>query len=153
MMESLMARITIAEVSPELIKDEVSRYWIAFAERSSERLKDFYGAGAMIFSTSSAKQESAQLTVARRTREYLQEHTTLRHELGPIEVVVLPGGAAVASYTFRFSARNVSGPLDTNKRVEAITQGRATQVFLLSTEGDLQIVHEHFSEPVKTNSK
>lgn len=132
------------QLSPEVVRAEVARFWTAFASKAVERLEEFYDPEAIVFPSAATRSEPGRLTVVRRSREYFSPQARLQHSLGPIDVQAIGDQAAIASYVFRFEAKNVAGSLAT-LRDEKITHGRATQVFMADRDGTLRIVHEHFS--------
>jgi ketosteroid isomerase-like protein len=132
------------QLSPELVRAEVERFWSIFTSKVLERLEEFYDPEAVVFASAAIRSEAGRITVVRRSREYFSPQAKLRHRLGTINVQVIGDEAAVASYAFEFEARNVTGMLAT-VRDEKITHGRATQVFTVGHDGTLRIVHEHFS--------
>ena len=126
------------------VQAEVRRFWSAFAGKSPEGLKGFYAGESSVFGSSSTRAEPGSLAAARRQREYFTPQTTMKVQLGTIEVVMLGEGSAVASYTFQFHATKVANLLGKGQD-EDIRQGRATQVFIRDAEGKLRILHEHLS--------
>ena len=52
---------------------------------------------------------------------------------------------AVASYTFRWYARNMEEEILSKRFDKSVRDGRATQVFVLTPEGTLHIVSVQFS--------
>lgn len=135
----------LARLSPEIIRAEVARYWNAFSSKSQEGLEEFFAPEASVFGSNATRSEPGRLTIVRRSREYFNPQAKLRHCLGQIDVQLFGDGAALASYTFQFEARDVAGPMNATKN-EKITHGRATQVFVSAPDGSLHIVHEHLSE-------
>src|SRR5574341_2103861 len=135
----MLAKLTVDEVQAE-----VRRFWSVFAGKSPEGLKGFYAGESSVFGSSSTRSEPGSLAAARRQREYFNPQTTIKAQLGPVEVVMLGDTAAVASYTFTFHASNVASGLG-KAQEEDIQRGRATQVFTRDAEGKLRIVHEHLS--------
>lgn len=130
--------------SEEQVRTEVARWWQAFLARSSETLDEFYAPLATVFSSDGHRTEPGHLAVMRRRREYFQPQCVFRVSLGPVEVQMLEDAAAVASYTFRLQATRMAGMLGRTQE-ETIDHGRATQVFARDGEGNLRIIHEHFS--------
>lgn len=126
------------------VQAEVRRFWSIFAGKSPEGLKGFYAGESSVFGTSSTRAEPGSLAAARRQREYFTPQTTMKVQLGTIEVVMLSESSAVASYTFQFHATKVANLLGKGQD-EDIRQGRATQVFIRDVEGKLRILHEHLS--------
>jgi ketosteroid isomerase-like protein len=132
------------QLSPETIRAEIARFWATFASKAQDRLEEVYDPEAIVFSSSAKSSESGRLTVVRRSREYFIPQASLHHSLGRIDVQAIGEQAAIASYVFRFEAKNVGGSLGA-MRDERIMHGRATQVFIRDHDGALRIVHEHFS--------
>jgi len=133
-----------AKLTQDEVQAEVRRFWSIFAGKSPEGLKGFYAGESSVFGSSSTRAEPGSLAAARRQREYFTPQTTMKVQLGAIEVVMLGESSAVASYTFQFHATKVAGLLGKGQE-EDIQQGRATQVFARDVEGKLRIVHEHLS--------
>jgi ketosteroid isomerase-like protein len=135
-------------ISTEKVKASVHKFWEVFTSKSSEALADFYAHESSVFGSQTTRTEPGRLAAARRHREYFHSQSVLKAEVGAIEVTALGDKAAVASYTFKFHATKVANVL--GKAVEEdITNGRATQVFILDGSGHLRIVHEHLSLPAK----
>lgn len=132
------------KLTADEVQAEVQRFWSIFAGKSPEGLKRFYAGESSVFGSSSTRAEPGSLAAMRRQREYFTPQTTIKAQLGAIEVVMLGEGSAVASYTFQFHATKVAG-LATKGQEEDIQHGRATQVFARDAEGTLRIVHEHLS--------
>jgi hypothetical protein len=61
-------------------------------------------------------------------------------------VQLLADDIAVASYNFRWNASNMKQEVLGRNFDKAVRDGRATQVFVLSPEGELRIVSEHLSD-------
>lgn len=133
-----------AKLTADEVQAEVRRFWSIFAGKSPEGLKGFYAGESSVFGSSSTRPEPGSLAAARRQREYFTPQTTLKVQLGTIDVVMLGADSAVASYTFQLHATKVASLLGKGQD-EDIRQGRATQVFLRDVEGKLRIVHEHLS--------
>ena len=133
-----------------MIVAEVARFWTVFTSKEPARLEEFYDPQAVVFASAAKKTEPGRLTVVRRKREYFNSQARLHHSLGTIDVQVIGAEAAIASYAFRFEAKNMAGSLGTLKD-ERISQGRATQVFMFGHDGILRIVHEHFSAAMPGN--
>jgi ketosteroid isomerase-like protein len=135
------------KISIEQVKAEVRRFWGAFGSKDSQGMLRFYAAGATVFNSSSSRQELGPVSAARRSREYFQPRTTVRVRVGDIRVDLTGerGDVAVATYIFQFHASGMvtaSGVID-----EDIQLGRATHIFVRGEDGNLQIVHEHLSQP------
>ncbi len=135
-------------MTADQIRAEVGRFWGRFTSKSEEGVEEFYAHESSVFGSTATRPEPGRLAATRRRREYFHPETTIRVNLGPVEVMVL-GDVGVASYTFELHATNVAGPL--GKPIdEQIQHGRATQVFAPDNDGKLRIVHEHFSVPART---
>ncbi len=133
-------------LSPESVREEVTRFWNAFTTKSLETLEDYYAHESSVFGSLGARPEPGRLAAKRRQREYFQKDTVLRSTLGLIDVVMLSETAAVATYTFQFHATKLSGT--GAKTEEHITNGRATQVFAIDpSDRRVRIYNEHLSLP------
>ena len=133
-------------LSPDVVRAEVTRFWNAFTSKSIETLEDFYAHESSVFGSVSNRPEPGRLAAKRREREYFQTEAVLRYQLGNVDVVALSDTSAVACYTFQFHATKLSGSA---KRVEEhIAGGRATQVFAIDpADKKIRIYHEHLSVP------
>jgi len=133
-------------LSPEIVRAEVTRFWNAFITKSIDTLEDFYAHESSVFGSVSNRPEPGRLAAKRREREYFQVDSVLRYQLGNIDVVMLSDASAVACYTFQFHATKLPGAA--KRTEEHIGGGRATQVFSVDP-GDqkIRIYHEHLSVP------
>jgi ketosteroid isomerase-like protein len=136
--------IIATRLTADDIRSEVGRYWTAFTSKSKQALEDFYAHESSVFPTVATRSEPGRLTAARRDREYFGPRTTLKASTGFVEVLMIGDNAAVASYTFEFSALNVASAA-VRGGTEEIKSGRATQVFAMDLDGSLRIIHEHLS--------
>jgi ketosteroid isomerase-like protein len=135
----------VPQVTADLIRGEVQRFWNAFAGKDAAALAEFYAHESSVFGSDATRSEPGRLAATRRQREYFGAHSTVKATLGTIEVIVLAdAGAAVAEYTFEFHASKVMTAMGTPAE-ENIKHGRATQVFAFDPEGKLRIFHEHLS--------
>ncbi|HWR16441.1 MAG TPA: nuclear transport factor 2 family protein [Terriglobales bacterium] len=134
----------MSSLSIDEVRAEVTRFWNVFTSKASDLLEEFYAPDASVFASSSARSEPGRLAVARRKREYFDKQSSVRVQVGYIEVQLLSDDAAVASYTFQFHANRIAAGAG-NAVEEDIQHGRATQVFLVDSDHKLRIVHEHFS--------
>jgi ketosteroid isomerase-like protein len=134
----------VSTITPEEVRQEVSRFWNVFSSKAPELLEEFYAPEATVFGSSALRAEPGRLAVARRKREYFQKQTSVRVTTGFVDVQVVNDLCAVASYTFRFDAISVSGGLGKSSD-EHLEHGRATQVFVRDAEDKLRILHEHLS--------
>lgn len=132
------------EMTAEVVRAEIARFWAAFTSKTADVVEDFYLPESTVFSSNGHRAEPGRLAATRRKREYFHAQTKVRVQTGRVDVQMIGGGAAVASYTFEFHASKVSGTL--GRAVEEdIERGRATQVFVLDETGRPRILHEHFS--------
>ncbi len=136
----------MASLSADEVRSEVARFWNVFSSKGSLLLEEFYAPDATVFGSSAVRAEPGRLAVARRRREYFEKQTTIRVQLGIIDVQIVGTAAAIASYTFRFDATRVAGGLGKSSD-EHLEHGRATQVFVLDADDKLRIIHEHLSSP------
>jgi ketosteroid isomerase-like protein len=126
------------------VRSEVARFWNVFTAKAPELLEEFYAPDATVFASFGSRAEPGRLTVARRKREYFSKQTSVRVQLGSIEVQMVGDAGAVASYTFQFHGLGVVSGSSKNSE-ETIKHGRATQVFCVDAEDRLRILHEHLS--------
>ncbi len=132
------------KITPDKVAQAVKDFWKAFAGRSARALAEFYSADASIFGIEGTRSELVRLASARREREYFNRHAKVTIHTDFVDVRLLCDTAAVATYSFHFHAANVGAA--SGKTLErSIPHGRATQIFELTTEGTLVIVHEHLS--------
>ncbi len=136
----------MTSLNPETVRAEVARFWTAFTSKSADVLEDFYAHESTCFGSASNRPEPGRLAATRRKREYFNAQSTLRSQLGEVEVFMLGERAAAASYTFQFHATKIASS-NGKAAEEHIASGRATQVFALDQDGAVRIVHEHFSLP------
>lgn len=136
----------MTSLTPETVRAEIARFWNAFTSKSPEILQEFYAHESTCFGSASNRPEPGRLAATRRKREYFNPQSTLRAQIGEVEVLMLGDRAAVASYTFQFHATKVFSAAG-KANEEHIHSGRATQVFAVDQEGVPRIVHEHFSLP------
>jgi ketosteroid isomerase-like protein len=136
--------IIATQLTAEDVRTEVNRYWGTLTAKARDILEDFYAHESSVFPTTSTRSEPGRLTAARRDREYFGPRTTMKVSTGVVEVTLLSDSAAVASYTFQMSATNVANATVPGGN-EEVKYGRATQVFVIDTDGHLRIIHEHLS--------
>jgi ketosteroid isomerase-like protein len=133
----------MADISPEVVRNEVTRFWNAFSSKQVEVLEDFYAPESVGFGSSSTRSEPGRLSATRRQREYFGSSSPIKSVISPVDVVMIDQQAAIASYTFEFQAMRTTA---TGKKEENL-KCRATQVFAFDPDGRLRIMHEHFSVP------
>jgi len=134
----------VGKVNGDDVRAEVTRFWNVFTAKASELLEEFYAPDATVFASVGNRAEPGRLTVARRRREYFTKQTSVKIQLGPIDVQLIDDMGAVATYTFRFHGLGIVAGSNRDAE-ETIDNGRATQIFVLDNEGRLRILHEHLS--------
>lgn len=137
---------TLEKVTNEEIRKAVELFWSTFLAKSEEPLHSYYAPGSTVFQIAMGRSEPGRLGAMRRSREYFGPETRMELKLGPIDVVLIGSDAGVASYTFSFQAtgRDVGG----KRAEEKLDLIRATHVFQRDAQGNMRILHEHFSVPV-----
>jgi ketosteroid isomerase-like protein len=131
------------KVSAEQVRSKVHRYWDALANKSKEKLTDFYTPDALVFMADTRRNEPARLMIERRTREFFDSEGSAGADvIGNIEVQITGPNVAIATYSYHFRAiRNRN-----NMRLQIdMPQARASQIFRLDADGEVRIVHEHLS--------
>jgi hypothetical protein len=138
---------TTGPVTAAEVEDAVRRYWIVAASKLTSELQSFYLDTASIFATMSKRLEPARLVTARRNREYMDSATRMSYELGAINVELLTRDSAVAAYSARWRADEISKPSAEGGKTsrENFTHLRVTHVFQRQFDGSLKIIHEHLS--------
>jgi ketosteroid isomerase-like protein len=136
----------VPNLTPDEVRSEVTRFWNIFTAKAPELLEEFYAPDATVFASTGIRTEPGRLAVARRRREYFDKQTSVRVQVGMIDVQPINDHCAVASYTFRFDAIRIGGGAKASD--EHLSHGRATQLFIVDAEGKLRILHEHLSAPV-----
>jgi ketosteroid isomerase-like protein len=136
----------VPNLTPDEVRSEVTRFWNIFTAKAPELLEEFYAPDATVFASTGIRTEPGRLAVARRRREYFDKQTSVRVQVGMIDVQPINDHSAVASYTFRFDAIRISGGAKASD--EHLAHGRATQLFIVDAEGKVRILHEHLSAPV-----
>ena len=129
------------------IRKAVELFWSTFLAKSEDLLNSYYASGSTVFQISMGRAEPGRLGAMRRSREYFRPDTRMEMKLGAIDVLLIGSDAGIASYTFQFQAtgRDVGGGKRVEEKLEVV---RATHVFLRDAQGQLRILHEHFSVPV-----
>jgi ketosteroid isomerase-like protein len=146
--------MTTTCITASQIESAVHRYWRALMEKAAGEMAKFYSYDATVFNPFSPRAEPGRVSATRKEREYFAPKTTFRAEVtGPIEVQLLADDIAVATYTFHWQAGNMQQEVLGRRFDKAVRDGRATQVFKLSPEGELQIVNEHLSDIWRDNQK
>ena len=121
----------------------MGRFWTVFCNKSRNLFAEMYFPRAIVFSTSAKRTEPGSLTVARRTRTFLDSPMSLVADLGSIEVQVCGDNTAIATYTYAFQTTQTNS--DGSRTRRSTPHARATQIFQRDEQGTLRIVHEHFS--------
>lgn len=128
---------------PEQVRSEVRKFWKIYCSKREDEFAKLYFPEATILEIDARRVEPALLMVARRARELFSPLSSLRAELGRIDVQILEPGVAVASYGLSFHLVRVSA---TGKRFESdMPVTRVTHVFRQDQNGALRILHEHMS--------
>ena len=127
------------------MEELVTEFWEALLEKNTKLLREFYSPDAITFGSQSQGSESGASAASRRAIEYFGEQMKLTIQLGAVRVQTINLQAAIASYTFSFSAVETNKDGEPANVYERIGSGRATQVFALDRVGIPRIVHEHFS--------
>jgi hypothetical protein len=118
-----------------------------FNGKFAGEMGNFYSYDSVVFNPFSPRPEPGRVLAARKEREYYAPNTVFHAEItGSIGVNMLTDRIAVASYTFRWRASNMEQEFLGRRFDMAVRDGRATQVFVLSPEGVLNIVSEHLSD-------
>jgi hypothetical protein len=134
--------VTITE-----IESAVRRYWQVLMEKVVGEMAAFYSYDAMVFNPFSSRAEPGRVSAARKERQFFSPMTSFRAEIiGPIDVQLLSDHIATASYNFRWHASNMKQEVLDKRFDRTVRDGRATQVFMRSPEGELHIVNEHLSD-------
>ncbi|HWZ43527.1 MAG TPA: nuclear transport factor 2 family protein [Candidatus Saccharimonadales bacterium] len=130
------------------VEAAVRHYWDCSTSKHAQNQQDCYSEDAQIFATSSQRLEPGRLVHLRREREYLSAQSSMRAQLGPIEVQPIGTAGAVAAYTLQFhSDRKLAGTMTGRPAEEHLLNARVTHVFVRGANGSLKIVHEHISIP------
>lgn len=138
-------------ISPDEVRAAVQHCWRAMSGRSREEFEASYLPGAIIFALDSRRSESARLLLARRSREFFSPGSSLKADLGSIDVQPAGTAAAIASYTFRMQMVRL---LANGKYYEGELPGcRASAVFRRDEDGKIRILHEHQSSIEVGSSK
>jgi hypothetical protein len=139
--------MTSTSITTSQIEAAVHRYWRVLMEKIDGEMGNFYSYDSTVFNPFSTRPEPGRVSATRKEREYFTPKTTFRAEVtSPINVQLLTDHIAVATYTFRWHASNMEQKVLDKKFDKAVRDGRATQVFVLSPEGELRIVNEHLSD-------
>jgi ketosteroid isomerase-like protein len=132
----------VASISTEDVRTQVQRFWSAFTNKNGDVLESMYFPAATVFNPIGAKAETARLTLARRLRQFAEEKSSRKVEIGTIDVRVMDD-VGIASYSYDFHLSSIGrdgGQFDID-----VPFSCATQVFLRDKDGALRIAHEHFS--------
>jgi ketosteroid isomerase-like protein len=137
----------LEKLTNDEVRKAVELFWSTFLAKSEDLLNSYYASGSTVFQISMGRAEPGRLGAMRRSREYFRPDTRMEMKLGAIDVVLIGSDAGIASYTFQFQAtgRDVGGGKKVEEKLDVV---RATHVFLRDAQGQLRILHEHFSVPV-----
>src|SRR4029077_14405092 len=98
------ARLFVEKLTSEEVRKTVHLFWTTFLAKSEDVLNSYYASASSVFQISMARSEPGRLGAMRRSREYFPPDTRMDLKLGPIEIALIGGEAAVATYTFQFQA-------------------------------------------------
>lgn len=129
-------------ISADQVRSEVRRFWEIFKRKSPAEFDSMYSPDATVFASTVPRSEPARLTVARRMRQFFGPKSKIEIEIGSIDVQLIDN-IAVASYNYSFRGAEVRN--DGTSVDHEVPSGRATQIFQLDGQGNLRILHEHFS--------
>ncbi|HVJ04193.1 MAG TPA: hypothetical protein VM578_00825 [Candidatus Saccharimonadales bacterium] len=139
--------MTTTSILTSQVEAAARRYWRVLMEKSAGEMEKFYSYDSTVFNPFSPRTEPGRVSAARKEREYFTPKTVFNAEItGPIEVQLLSETIAVATYPFRWTAKNMEVSVLARKFDKAVRDGRATQVFVLNSDGSLRIVNEHLSD-------
>jgi ketosteroid isomerase-like protein len=140
-------QMVMTAITAQQVESAVRRYWRVLADKRSGEMTGFYSYDAVVFHPFAVRPEPGRVSAARKEREYFDSETIFKPEIvGHIEVQVLSDDLAIASYNFRWKATNMKHDVLGNRHDKAVRDGRATQLFRLTPEGELKIVNEHLSD-------
>lgn len=135
------------EISISMVEEQVRRCWRAVMEKSAEDMIHSYTYDSIVFHPHQERPESGRVCATRREREYCTRQVQFHVEItSPIQVQLLSPEIAVANYRYRMKATGLRNPVTGKSYDKEIRSGRATQVFVMQKDGELQIASEHLSE-------
>jgi ketosteroid isomerase-like protein len=136
----------LAEFLPvEQVRDGVRRFWQFFSNKSQNELLGMYFSNASVIPAGARRSEPARLAMARRSRELFGQGSSVRADVGLIDVQAVRADASIASYTFHFQVVKL---FPNGKRFSIdMPFARTTQLFRRDGDGALRIAHEHMSVP------
>ena len=136
-----MTTITVQQVEAA-----VRRYFEMMANKIPGELSKMYSYDAMVFGPYGQRADLGRVWATIRDREYCQPESNYQFEFtSPIEVQILADNVAVATHTFR-SFANVKEPILGRPLNRKLADGRGTHVFILNSEGELLLAHQHLSD-------
>ena len=145
--------MVLAKSHPLLTKAEIEAavraYWKALSAKDAVQQQNFYDDHAAIFATDSNKLERARTVLLRRQREYLSAAARTTVQIGEIDVELISATHAVAAYTIRLDAKDLTRTSLAGSRLaeEHLENARVTHLFQRQNDGMLRIIHEHISVP------
>jgi ketosteroid isomerase-like protein len=145
--------MVLAKSHPLLTKAEIEAavraYWKALSAKDAVQQQNFYDDHAAIFGTDSKKLERARTVLLRRQREYLSATARTTVQIGEIDVELIGPTHAVAAYTIRLDAKDLTrtSPAGSQLAEEHLENARVTHLFQRQNDGMLRIIHEHISVP------
>ena len=139
------------KITEEQVQAAVRRYWGAMTSQKRGELVKMYDYKATTFNPFTQRAELGQVAAARLEREYFTPFTQFHAEItSPIEVQFLADDVVVASHTYRSQAKNLEDPIRGKRYNRSVHDGRGTHVFIIGSEGNLVLAHQHLSDICRT---
>ena len=130
-------------ISPDEVRAAVRNFWTVFTGKARHVFPEMYFHEASVLSSTGDHAEPGRLAVARRIRKFFDSPGTLNADLGAIEVQILGGNTALATYVYAFQSTETRSDGSRVRRSTPFT--RATHIFQRDEHGALKIIHEHLS--------
>jgi ketosteroid isomerase-like protein len=138
----------------EQVRSEIRKLWQLFRNKDREGIERAYSPTAIAWTIGGKRGVAARLALAAKAREVLGPQSSIRADVGSIDVQALNKNAAVAYYSFhyrivmvqRFGKRvDIDMPFQGKRYLVDCPSTRQTQVFERDDAGAMHIVHEHMS--------
>jgi len=130
-------------VTSDEVRARIRELWKNVSTKARDEYEAMYAPMGTVVSSSTRRPETARLMLARRVRQFFDPTISLVVELGAIEVQIVPGDVAIATYPYVL--RSVKLNRDGTRSERETPNGRATQIFQRDEHGALRVVHEHLS--------
>jgi ketosteroid isomerase-like protein len=130
-------------VTSDEVRARIRGLWKSVSEKAKDQYEALYAPMGTVVSSSTRRPETARLSLARRGRQFFDPTVSVVVELGAIEVQMVPGEVAIATYPYVL--RSVKLNRDGTRTERETPHGRATQIFQRDEHGALRVVHEHLS--------